>query len=121
MDGDGALGEAIAHDRFDVAREHRQRGIGKHDMSPLKQLALDAVSLVSDVRRRGRQIDPSSIRVRWRRRSMAGPELFQEAQDLTAVVGQVVYPLEEALLEHRSEGLVELADAAGVGIELEEF
>ena len=67
------------------------------------------------------RVDPSLIWVRRRRRSAAAPELLQQAQDLAAIVGQIVYPLEEALLEHRSEGLVKLANAPGFGIELEEL
>ena len=90
-------------------------------MPPLEQLALDAIALVRDIRRGCRQIDPSSIWVRGRRRSAAAPELLQQAQDLAAIVGQIVHPLEEVLLEHRSEGLVKLADPPGFGIELEEL
>src|SRR5262245_61714772 len=33
MDGDRAFGEAIAHDRLNVARQRRQRRVGQNNMS----------------------------------------------------------------------------------------
>jgi hypothetical protein len=50
---------------------------------------------------------------------VARTELFEQAQNLAAIVGQVIDPFEEALLQRRPKGLVKLADAAGVGIEFE--
>src|SRR5262249_10218589 len=48
-------------------------------------------------------------------------DLSQQAKDLAAIIGQVVHPLEETLLQHRSKDLVKLTNASGVGIELEKF
>jgi hypothetical protein len=55
----------------------------------------------------------------FRRRggNVGGADLFQHPQDLAGVVGQIVHPLEEALLQRRSKGLVKLADASGLGIQ----
>ena len=61
------------------------------------------------------------MRVGRRGGNVAAADLFQQAQDLAAIVGQIVHPLEEALLQHRSKALVKLADASGFSIELEEF
>jgi len=61
------------------------------------------------------------MQVGRRRGNVLGADLFQQAQDLAAIVGQIVHSLEEALLQHRAKGLVELADAPGLGIVFEEL
>jgi hypothetical protein len=49
MHGDGALGQTVADDGFDIFRQHGQRCIGQHHMAPLEQFPLDAVALVRHI------------------------------------------------------------------------
>ena len=90
-------------------------------MPPFEQLAPDAVALVLNIRGGRRQVNPMPIGARLERMSAAGADLLERPQQLASVVGQIVNPLEEPLLEQRSEGFIEFADAPGFRIQLKKL
>ena len=114
-----AAGEILAHRRFHLGANRRQRASGKHRVAVLLEVALDRLALILQVAGGLRQEHGVPFAALGRRRGELGA--FDEFEQVAQVVREVVELHPELPLGLGPEHLVELADLPVLRIDLEEL